>query len=107
MSTKKPRARTARRASEREARKLADDLERLARMERGGAPDRPIEVASASQVDVHARDARCPVCTGLVRLEDHTAETIGGVRLRVAHVRCGQCGRKRAIYFRLVSTAPN
>jgi hypothetical protein len=107
MSGKKPRARTERRVSEREARKLTDDLERLARMERGGAPDRPIEVSSASQVDIHARDTRCPVCTGLVQLDDQTAETIAGVRLRVAHVRCRQCGRKRAIYFKLVGSALN
>lgn len=104
---RKPRPRTERRAHERDAKKLSHDLERLALLERGGAPDRPIEVTSASQVDVHARDAKCPVCSGPVRLEEHTAETIADVRLRVARVQCQACGRKRAIYFRLLSAMPN
>ncbi len=107
MSERKPRPRVGRRAAERDAKKLADNLERLALLEPGGSPDSPIELASASQVDVHARDARCVVCGGLVRLEDHTAETLRDVRLRVAHVQCQVCGRKRKIFFKLVSTTLN
>ncbi len=107
MARKPPRARTERRSIERDARKLAENLERLSLLERGGAPDRPLEVTSASQVDVYARDSRCAVCTGPVRLDEHTAETIEGVRLRVAKVTCQQCGRRRAIFFKLVSTTIN
>jgi hypothetical protein len=105
--TRKSRPRTERRAAERDARKLTRDLERLAALERGGAPEHPLDVTSASQVDVYARDAKCAVCGNATRLEEHTAETIDGVRLRVAHVRCQQCGRKRAIYFKLLSAMPN
>ncbi|MEI8254301.1 MAG: hypothetical protein WCJ30_01375 [Deltaproteobacteria bacterium] len=105
--TRKPRPRTERRLSERDAKKLARDLERLALLERGGRPDHPIEAVSSSQVDVQARDTRCAVCESPVDVLDHTAETIDGVRLRVARLRCRQCGRERSIYFKLLSTQPN
>jgi hypothetical protein len=38
---------------------------------------------------------------------EHAAETIDGVRLRVARVTCTACGTGRAIYFRLRETTLN
>jgi len=77
------------------------DLDRLARLAPGGAPDRPIDVDTPAVVDVMAEARRCPLCEGTLQLREHTAETIGGERLRVAHVQCTSCGIARAIYFRL------
>lgn len=113
---KKPSARAARRATERRDQKLAKDLERLAMLEPGGAADRPIEVVSASEVEVHARSMPCPVCGGAVRVEEHTAETVtlggGGApaiaaRVRVATVACVVCRRRRRVFFRLGQSLPS
>jgi DNA-directed RNA polymerase subunit RPC12/RpoP len=93
--------RAVRREAERSALKLARDRERLAALEAGGSPERPIELASASQVEGTARSTPCARCGGEVRVEEHLAETIGGARLRVVHVACPACGYKRPMYFRL------
>ena len=97
--TKRPR--TARRALARESAKLVEKKWKLAALESGGAPDRPIEVASASVVESHARALPCALCDGAVRVDQHTAEEHGGARLRVARVVCTRCGTPRAIYYRL------
>ena len=57
-----------RRALEREKAKLERDLERLAKLQPGGAPDRPIVVAAPPQVDIIAQRMRCPVCQTTLRL---------------------------------------
>jgi hypothetical protein len=95
------RRRTKRRAQARQREKLASDLERLARLAPGGAPDRPIPVGAVPQVDVIAEQTRCPVCRVPLRLEQHLATTVDGVRLRVAEVVCVACRRRRSLYFRL------
>jgi hypothetical protein len=77
------------------------DLDRLARLAPGGAPDRPLEVDTPPLVDVIAAATPCPLCAGSFRLDEHAAETIDGVRLRVARVTCTSCGIDREIYFRL------
>ena len=83
------------------------DLERLAKLAPGGAPDRAIEIDTPPLVDLMAVAHPCPLCAGSLRLDEHAAETIEGVRLRVAHVTCTGCGVARAIYFRLRETALN
>jgi len=101
------RKRTLRREEDRGARKLAQELEKLATMAPGGGPERAIEITSPSEVEVVARGASCPICRGELRVEEHTAEAIGGVRLRVAKVVCGVCRARRSIYFRLAGTLLN
>jgi ribosomal protein S27AE len=91
-----------RRAAARAAEKLAVQREKLATLELGGSPARPIEVSSASLVDVRAKSELCLRCGGSCRLAEHTAETIDSRRLRVATVECAQCGARRAVYFRIV-----
>jgi len=81
------------------------DLERLARLAPGGAPDRPIAVDTPPLVDVMAVARPCPLCGGSLRLLEHGAETITGVRLRVARVTCTACGIARAIYFKLAAVS--
>ncbi len=108
MSAKKkvgPRAQ--RREAERETKKLMRDRERLAALSPGGAPDRPIEVSSASEVEIAARAAPCIQCGGIVRIDEHLAETIGAMRLRITHVSCPACGTKRVVYFRIGSPLQN
>lgn len=89
------------------ARQHVRDLERLAGLATGGAPERPIDVDTPPLVDVMAEAMPCPLCGASLRLVEHAAETIGGVRLRVARVRCTACGVGRAIYFRLRETTLN
>jgi hypothetical protein len=101
MAKKKLSARAVRRERDREAGKLTRDLERLALLEPGGSPARAIELASASQVEVAARAIPCPRCRGELRVEEHTAETVESLRLRVARVACIECRARRSLYFRL------
>jgi hypothetical protein len=101
------RPRAERRALARANAKLARDLERLALLAPGGAPDHPIELESASQVEVHAEATPCPICEGALRVEEHVANTIGTARLRVAKVVCTHCGARRSIYFRLGTSLPS
>ncbi len=105
--TKKSRA--ERRQDARDAAKLARAKLKLASLEAGGAPDRPIEVTSASLVEPHASSLPCAACGASgVRCEDHTALTTeDDRRLRVAHVRCRQCGTAREIYFRIGTVLPS
>lgn len=99
---KKPkRDRTVRREAVRRALSLARDKERLFALEPGGAPERPIAVASAPVVDSRARTTLCPRCGGHHHLEEHAAVTIDGVRLREARLKCPTCGSRRSLWFRL------
>ncbi len=101
------RKRTERRAHDRAQQKIARYLDRLAFLAPGGSPDRAIVIDSPSEVEVRARGTPCPVCHGELRVDEHTAETVSGVRVRVAKVTCSTCGRKRALYYRLASTMIN
>ena len=95
------RTRADRRARTRAHAKLVRDRDRLARLEPGGSPERPIAIVSPAQVDVMAAARPCPLCDGPLRLEAHVASTSGGLRRRVAHVACTACGTRREIYFAL------
>ena len=102
---KKPRA--VRRALDRETLKLAREREKLANLELGGSPARPIEVVSASLVEITAEGMKCPRCGAAPRVEEHVAQTLNGVPLRIAWTRCRQCGHRRAVYFRITTALPN
>jgi hypothetical protein len=101
------RKRTVQRAADRAQEKLARDLEKLARLAPGGSPERAIAIVSPAEVEVRAGSTPCPICQGELRVEEHAAETIAGVRLRVAKVACAGCRARRAIYFRLAGAQPN
>ena len=104
MSKKAKRPRTVRREREREALSLARDRERLFRLEAGGTPERPIDVASASVVDVRAAAVPCPRCGGEQAVTEHAAVGgTGGGRLREARLECRRCGSRRSLWFRLPS----
>jgi hypothetical protein len=93
--------RAQRRADARAADKLSRARERLARLEPGGDPARPVPVESASQVEPHALAVECLRCAGPNRLEEHAAVTVEGERLRVARLTCTRCGARREVWFRL------
>lgn len=93
------RRRTERRALERDVKKHLEQQDKLAALSPGGAPERPIEVATASLIEPMARGSRCVRCAGAVRVDEHVVE--GG--LRVARVSCVECGSRRAIYYRITA----
>lgn len=101
------RRRAERREADRAAQKDARDLERLAALAPGGSPERAIEITSPAEVEVRARATPCPICQGELRVEEHTAETLSGLRLRVARVRCAVCRAPRSLYYRLASAMLN
>lgn len=104
---KKLGARAARRQMDRDVEKFMRDRARLAALEKGGAPDRPIQVTSASEVEISARSIPCIQCGKIVRVDEHSAETMGAERLRLAHVSCPACGTKRTLYYRIGLPLPN
>ena len=104
---KKRRPRAARRELQRREEKLDRARERLADLAPGGAPERAIDVESASQVEVEAANRPCPRCGGPIRVDEHAAETVGAARLRVARVSCARCGASRQIWFRLGGSLPS
>lgn len=99
--------RAQRREDERAAEKLADARTRLARLEAGGTPERPLEVTSASQVEPHALALPCLRCDGAPRLEEHAAVTVDGERLRVARTACIRCGTRRQTWYRIAPDLPS
>ena len=99
--------RAERRARARADEKLAHARERLALLEDGGTPERPIEVISASVVEPHAQSMPCLRCHGACRVDEHVAETVSGKRLRIARTLCMQCGARRNVFFRITGNLVN
>ena len=95
--------RRTRRARARAQTKLVRDQERLARLQPGGEPGRPLTVDSPAQIEIIAAASPCPLCGGTLRLDEHAAETAGTVRLRVARLTCTACRTPRDIWFRLAA----
>lgn len=104
MSAPKRPGRALRRLAERATRKLVHDKQRLASLERGGAAEHPIEVASSAVIEVRAASLPCPLCEGELRVEEHRAQS---ATLRAIDVRCVRCGVPRTLYFRIAPTGPN
>jgi hypothetical protein len=109
----KKRARTERREAERAAVKLVQARMKLASIELGGAPDRPIEAMSASTVELRAASLPCLGCDAeSTRVDEHAAVTVpdssGTPRyLRVVRVHCPRCGVRRDVYFRITTALPS
>ena len=75
----------------------------VALRERGGSPDLPQVVESASVIEVIARGTPCVVCGAEVAVVEHEAKTLVGSPVRVVHVKCRTCGVARKTYFQIVS----
>lgn len=85
-----------------EAEKAWRERQQQAQVEPGGSPEKALPITSPSVVEVEALTRRCTRCEGAMRLAQHSAETIDGERLRVAHLSCDFCSATREVYFRLV-----
>lgn len=99
---KKKRERTARRENERDLDKLTDARMKLAALEVGGAPERPMDVDSASQIEGRAEALLCFRCEHPLKIEEHRAlhhPSSGSVRELA--LRCPTCGTKRNAYYRV------
>jgi hypothetical protein len=111
VAKKKLSPRAERRLAARAAGKLGAARERLASLEPGGAPSRPLPLESASQVEPHALSLPCLRCGAAYRLDEHAAVPVprdgGAEMLRVARLQCAQCGARREVWFRLTPARPN
>jgi hypothetical protein len=105
--SRKGRPRTERRVRERAARQLVRDRQKLAALERGGAPDRPIDVPSTSVIAVRARATPCPLCGGTLRIDEESAGSRDGKLLHAAHTSCLSCGVARTLWFTVSSPLPS
>jgi hypothetical protein len=85
-------------------RRAVRDRERLAVLEIGGSPERPIAVTSAAVVEIRAQAMPCHQCGGEVRVREHTAPESG---LRCVRTSCTQCSAQRTLWFRLTSLDPS
>jgi hypothetical protein len=106
VAGKKLSPRAERRQRERAADKIGRARERLAHLEAGGAPDRPIDVESASQIEPYAVSMACLRCDGPNRILEHAAPTVDGQRLRVVRMACPRCGAKREVWLRIAPRLP-
>lgn len=101
------RPRTARREDERAVRKAVRATERLAAALPGGDTERPIEVASASVVEVRARATPCVQCGGELEVRgDRASSTARGV-LRQMEMACRRCHARRSLWFRVTPALPS
>ncbi len=98
---KKPSPRTARRAAARDLDKLVRARVELARLEPGGSAERPLEITTASLVEVEAAARRCLRCDGPVRVVEHVVEKSDQDLLRLATIECPVCGLGRRLFFRI------
>jgi hypothetical protein len=86
------------------AQRIERAREQLAALSPGGAPDRAIEVASASVIEVRAQAMPCPHCGGLYRILEHTRPVPG---VRQVDVACRYCGVPRTLWFKIAVREPN
>jgi len=98
------RKRTEQRERARAMRRLVRDREKLAALSVGGSEDRPIQVTSASVVEVRVRHLSCPQCDGEYKVKEHRSPASG---IRSVDVTCQMCGVSRTLWFRIVSADAN
>lgn len=91
-------------AAVRRANLRRDKKEQLAALSRGGSPDRPIQVASASVIEARTTALPCPLCEGEYRVLEHTRPTPS---LRKVDVACRHCSTPRTLWFTLVPSELN
>jgi hypothetical protein len=101
--TKRPRA--LRREGERSSEKLTLARDRLLDLGPGGAPARPLEVATAAVIEPKAKSTPCPRCEASLRVRSHEARTEAQGRLREVGLECASCGFRRSLWFRIVESS--
>jgi hypothetical protein len=101
---RRAQARTVARRETRDAQRLraeVRDREALARMLPGGTPTSPVEVASASVVEIRARETPCVQCGGTLTLVADRAESTPRGVLRELDLACRVCHAPRRLWFRV------
>lgn len=106
-SKKRKRPRARRRDAARAAKKLVREREKLAALEPGGSPERPIDVTSASVVEARALDLGCLHCPGPARVEAQDALRVDDRVLRRVRMKCSRCGSARDVWVRIVGQLSN
>ena len=100
MATK--RARTVRREDDRARKKDLEARLALAKLEVGGAPERPLVVVAAAVVGPRARGLACIACDAVNgRLVEHVVAPHAGEILRLVTTRCFECGSTAKHWFRI------
>jgi hypothetical protein len=107
VAASKTRPRRARREQERALRKTVRQVQRLAGDLPGGGPERAIEVASASVVELKALGTPCLQCGGELELRHDRASADSGGVLRALELTCRRCHAPRTLWFRVVASGPN
>lgn len=92
---------------ERRLRKQVRDREKLAALSPGGAPERPVRVATVAVIEGRAKAEPCPLCDGAVELLDHAAVEREGAALRELTVRCRRCHVSRSRWFAIAPPLAN
>ena len=96
------RKRAVVRAQDRDAAKLARDVRRVEELSPGGRPEAPLQLTSASEVEIAATSRPCPLCGGGLQVVAHeAAEHPTAGRLRVARTVCKMCRATWSRWFRL------
>ena len=95
------RPRRQRREQERALRAAVRRVERLAEELPGGTPERPIEVATSSVIELQARGTPCPQCAGELEIKADRAESTPRGVLRALDLVCRRCHAPRTLWFRI------
>lgn len=100
---KKKRERTVRRELVRASDKLAEARIKLAALEPGGAPDRPLIVDSASQIEGRAASLPCLRCESTTKVHEHRALHGSAGTIRELELACPRCGTRRLVYYQVAT----
>ncbi|MDB4974413.1 MAG: hypothetical protein JWN48_2754 [Myxococcaceae bacterium] len=92
---------------ERKQEKLYDARKKLAAVDLGGSPERPLDVSSASVVETRAESEPCLRCGEPVRSVEHTTVQGPNGLLRVIKLGCRSCGSERTMFVRIVTSYLN
>ena len=108
---KAPRSRSASRkgatAAELKREKLHEARLKLAQLEVGGSPERPLDVTSASVVETRAESEPCLRCGLITRCTEHATFQGPNGLLRRVTLTCHSCAAERELYVRIVSSYLN
>jgi hypothetical protein len=104
---KAARPRTLDRAQERKREKLYQARVKLALLDAGGSPERPLDVSSASVLELRAEAEPCLRCGDVARCNEHTTHQGPNGLLRLLKLECRNCGTERSLYFRIVASYLN
>jgi hypothetical protein len=104
---KSKRPAVEKRRIEKKLRAIADERKKLAALEPGGSPERPLQVTTAATVESRARARGCVHCDGAMQVLAHDSETVGDRRLRRVTLRCKQCQSERLVWVEIAPALPS